>query len=438
MLLLSLVAIASPNAPSYTRSASALRAELLRDYDVVVPPSSAERISQYAAHAGMGTDVALQIRFFKIESVEQAAQRMRLKVWLRMQWVDERLQWDPLVWNVSKTFFQVKTVMDEVGVNEIWTPDLVPYNSGEFIGSSLDLALATVTHDGVVFYSRPGALDVLCKFSGLVAFPFDTLRCSIEIGGWALSGIWQGVELMGTGWSYSAQEVTSGTSYQEYSIARVEVHKTDFFYDSSPSEPWPNVRFDLRLHRATLSYKLMVILPTMILSTSAMAVCFMSPEVGERLSFGITLILANEVMKFNMMCVGASHQTRSPPHPQRHAAHAFGPMCPDRSLRPGPSSHTAASCCGWTYSCCSSAPDPAAERPPPPLRSCAPSLPRGPCSTLPARADPRSSPGRARSSRPSRLRPARSSICSRCSNRASSSFCTGTTTATSSSPSGWC
>ena len=28
----------------------------------------------------------------------------------------------------------------------------------------------------------------MCKFSGLSNFPFDTLRCQIEFGGWLMSG----------------------------------------------------------------------------------------------------------------------------------------------------------------------------------------------------------------------------------------------------------
>ena len=55
----------------------------------------------------------------------------------------------------------------------------------------------------------------MCKFSGLVRFPFDHLVCGIEIGGWSWSGGYQGIALRdGIGYSFSSQELTQGTSYQ--------------------------------------------------------------------------------------------------------------------------------------------------------------------------------------------------------------------------------
>ena len=45
-----------------------------------------------------------------------------------------------------------------------------------------------VSSSGEVFLSRPGTLEVMCKFSGLVAFPFDKLICNVEFGGWGWSG----------------------------------------------------------------------------------------------------------------------------------------------------------------------------------------------------------------------------------------------------------
>ena len=36
-------------------------------------------------------------------------------------------------------------------------------------------------------------LDILCKFAGLAAFPFDELTCGMDIGGWSHGGGHQGV-----------------------------------------------------------------------------------------------------------------------------------------------------------------------------------------------------------------------------------------------------
>ena len=45
---------------------------------------------------------------------------------------------------------------------EIWLPDLQPYNTITGIIDSLDAAVAQVSSDGTVFWSRPGLLDVMC------------------------------------------------------------------------------------------------------------------------------------------------------------------------------------------------------------------------------------------------------------------------------------
>ena len=55
---------------------------------------------------------------------------------------------------------------------DIWLPDVQPYNAGEAISSTLEPSIALVSSDGSVYWSRPGTLDVLCKYRGLNSFPF--------------------------------------------------------------------------------------------------------------------------------------------------------------------------------------------------------------------------------------------------------------------------
>ena len=63
-----------------------------------------------------------------------------------------------------------------------------------------------------------GSLEIMCKFSGIIMFPMDTLKCKTEVGGWMWSGINQGILLDGPSYTFDmgdAQEETAGASYQE-------------------------------------------------------------------------------------------------------------------------------------------------------------------------------------------------------------------------------
>ena len=288
---------------AYTADATGLRKWLLDGkptagsnpppYDKLVAPTSDRK----ANYSKAGTNVELQVRFFKVESVKAAEGNMRLKVWYRLQWVDQRLQWEKEKFgNVTEINFAARAI-NAPEDTEIWVPDLQPYNSNEPIEDTLDASLAIVYSDGTVFWSRPGDLDVMCKFSGLVAFPYDVMSCAIEIGGWGMSGGFQGVSLMGSGYAFSNQEETAGSSYQEYTIDSINVKLATYFYDCCPSQPWPNVIYRVFLQRSKDYYTWLVVIPSIMLTYISFGVFFTSYAVGERLSFGITLLLAAEVTK---------------------------------------------------------------------------------------------------------------------------------------------
>ena len=57
----------------------------------------------------------------------------------------------------------------EAGNQEIWLPDVQPYNALAGFPDTLDYAMVKVDYKGKAFYSRPGMLEVMCKFSGLGA-----------------------------------------------------------------------------------------------------------------------------------------------------------------------------------------------------------------------------------------------------------------------------
>ena len=134
--------------------------------------------------------------------------------------------------------------------------------------------MAIVQSSGSVFFSRPGMLDVMCKFSGLAAFPYDRLKCGVEFGGWGYSGAYQGLELFDGGYSFSSQESTSGSSYQEYSIEAIEVSTHDNVYECCPNEPWPIINYIVTLNRADYYYTLSFVLPGILITMLSFAVYY--------------------------------------------------------------------------------------------------------------------------------------------------------------------
>ena len=120
---------------SYTSHAQRLRDTKLQGegYHKHVPASSSKRTFNFSSFnistsSEAGTDVSVQLRVFKVIEVSPAEGRMRLKVWLRMSWEDERLAWDPADYgNVTS----VNYLVADQETTEIWKPDLRLYNSIE-------------------------------------------------------------------------------------------------------------------------------------------------------------------------------------------------------------------------------------------------------------------------------------------------------------------
>jgi hypothetical protein len=158
LILLLLRACTASFAPDFTANATLVGERLRQDilsrpgFSRVMPPTSGREAVDYSA---AGTDVFMQVRFFKVQSIAIAEGTMNLKVWMRMQWVDKRLAWDPEEYeNVTFTYFQGH-MYGGAEESEIWVPDVQHYNANQGLVNTLEPAPARVSYDGSVFYSRP-------------------------------------------------------------------------------------------------------------------------------------------------------------------------------------------------------------------------------------------------------------------------------------------
>ena len=196
-LVAAALAVGNPDhGPNATHWATVLRGVILDGYDTnVPPPGNTVRTlvmpDGSTVETATGCDVQMQIRVLKFQHVSIADGSLSLKVWLRLSWNDTRLVWDPADYG-GLTYTHVNGGMPEDW--EVWLPDIQPYNAIQGPVNTLEPAMLKVSSKGVVYYSRPGTLELQCKFTGLVAFPFDKPKCSFDMGGFMFSGIHQGGE----------------------------------------------------------------------------------------------------------------------------------------------------------------------------------------------------------------------------------------------------
>lgn len=155
-LLLAPVLALPPNAlQTYTGYATTLRAALLANYDKAVAPTSIRTVSYSQA----GTDVHLQMRFFKVREVSANEGRMSLKVWLRMWWNDTRLSWEPKLYgNITTVKFSAASYAMP-GDSEIWLPGVCTALAAALGGLSC-FDVAAFSSPPIILFSQSGHSNI--------------------------------------------------------------------------------------------------------------------------------------------------------------------------------------------------------------------------------------------------------------------------------------
>jgi Ca2+-binding EF-hand superfamily protein len=196
--------------------------------------------------------------------------------------------------------------------SRIWAPDIELYNGEDNIWQgSLAARYAKVSSCpgepskggcGNIFYSRPGLLKSLCKFDGLSSFPHDQLVCEMEFAAWIVDGRFQDITVRsidgGASWAGKSNTVsvaglTAGPSdFQEFKITNISSKRLSVFYDCCPEAPFPEILYSISISRATGYYIFKLILPGIGLTFVTFLTFWMSPDIGERLGFVSTMILA--------------------------------------------------------------------------------------------------------------------------------------------------
>ncbi|XP_013393012.1 neuronal acetylcholine receptor subunit non-alpha-2 isoform X2 [Lingula anatina] len=216
----------------------------------------------------------------QIADMDEVNQVLTTNVWLEQEWVDERLKWNPADYN--------NLVVMRMPCEKIWLPDIVLYNSADDYTAGYMQSKAMVDHNGTVFWPPPAKFRSSCKID-ITFFPFDDQVCKMKFGSWAYDGF----QLNMT----SRNEKVDMSNYVfsgEWDLLSIDIVRNEKFYGCCP-EPYPDVTFYLRIRRRTLYYLINVIFPCLWLSILSLLGFWLPPDSGEKITLGITVLLAFSV-----------------------------------------------------------------------------------------------------------------------------------------------
>ena len=142
----------------------------------------------------------------------------------------------------------------------------------------------------MVHWSFGGLIAVRCDLD-MTYFPFDKQTCKLQIENWA----------------YHGDEVALRNKSHEILLDKFEqngvwtVDKTESNYADTyvagDTKPYPEINFVLYMSRKPNFYILNLIVPCILIIVVALAVFWLPAESGEKVSLGITILLAFSVFQ---------------------------------------------------------------------------------------------------------------------------------------------
>jgi len=247
--------------------------DLLKNYNKIIWP--AKSLNDTIA-------VGFQQSLIQVISISERDQLMKTNNWLRFEWVDYQLSWDPADYGGVDVL--------RIPSEEIWNPEIVLLNNADGVFDISFPCKALIYPNGYVLWVPCSIFQSSCSIDVLY-FPFDEQTCEMIFGSWTynskqVSLYWYDAATFGCEgkdhcFSDTSDYVRSGAWDIIAAPARINQRESGFT-DTSQF-------FVIR--RKTTYYIMNLVIPCVIICSLSLFVFYLPPDEGEKLGLVMAILL---------------------------------------------------------------------------------------------------------------------------------------------------
>uniref|UniRef100_A0A8C4RLR2 Cholinergic receptor, nicotinic, alpha 2a (neuronal) n=1 Tax=Erpetoichthys calabaricus TaxID=27687 RepID=A0A8C4RLR2_ERPCA len=209
--------------------------------------------------------------------VDEKNQMMTTNVWLKQEWNDYKLRWNPANYN-NVTSIRVPSEM-------IWVPDIVLYNNADGEFAVTHMTKAHLFYNGKVQWVPPAIYKSSCSID-VTFFPFDQQNCKMKFGSWTydkakidLERIEKNVDLKDY-WESGEWAIINA-------VGTYNTKKYDCCH-----EIYPDITYFFIIRRLPLFYTINLIIPCLLISCLTVLVFYLPSDCGEKITLCISVLLS--------------------------------------------------------------------------------------------------------------------------------------------------
>ncbi|XP_077982031.1 neuronal acetylcholine receptor subunit alpha-10-like [Glandiceps talaboti] len=224
------------------------------------------------------TVTTVTLRFFvaKILIMDEKQQTLKVNSWLTLEWSDEYMQWN------KSAYGDIEYI--KIPSERLWMPDIVLYdNANDKYENYMRNQICVVYSDGYVNWAAPVIFNSYCKID-VRRFPFDKQECPFKFGPWQHDGTEVAIHGIGNNSVFRSDG--------QWDVTEVEVKNNIEFYPDAPGIPYTDATFIIHLNRRPFFYVFNLVMPCVLISLFTMISFFLPADSGEKVSFGITVLLS--------------------------------------------------------------------------------------------------------------------------------------------------
>ncbi|XP_021562882.1 neuronal acetylcholine receptor subunit alpha-4 [Carlito syrichta] len=209
--------------------------------------------------------------------VDEKNQMMTTNVWVKQEWHDYKLRWDPADYE-NVTSIRIPSEL-------IWRPDIVLYNNADGDFAVTHLTKAHLFHDGRVQWTPPAIYKSSCSID-VTFFPFDQQNCTMKFGSWTYDKAKIDLVSMHS----RVDQLDFWESGEWVIVDAVGTYNTRKY--ECCAEVYPDITYAFIIRRLPLFYTINLIIPCLLISCLTVLVFYLPSECGEKITLCISVLLS--------------------------------------------------------------------------------------------------------------------------------------------------